>query len=317
MGFGGINMDTIMRITAHVLVVMLLPPFFLGIISRTKALWAGRKSMPLLQVYFDLFKLIKKGEVIGTTTSWVFILAPIVLLSTTICAGLLIPVGWKVAPLNFTGDFIFFVYILALGKVFAVLSALDTGSSFEGMGASREIAFSGLAEPAFFIILTALSLATRTTDFSALFAFTHTFDRVSILFVTISGIVLFLMMLIEGCRVPVDDPRTHLELTMIHEVMILDNSGPNLAFIMYASSIKMVLFGVILANLIIPGNISPLVTVVMILGILFIIAIIIGTIESVMARFRFIHIPEFIFFISSLGLIALSIVLLKVYGGLL
>lgn len=309
-------MNSIIHIIVHFLLLLLLPPLFIGIIFRTKALWAGRKSVPLLQVYYDIAKLLRKGEVIGTTTSWIFTFTPALLLATSLMAGLLIPIGWKEAPLHFNGDFIFFVYILALGKVFSVLSALDTGSSFEGMGASREIAFSGLAEPAFFILLTAVSLITRTTNFSTLFLFTHTVDRISVLFVVISSIILFLMILIEGCRVPVDDPRTHLELTMIHEVMILDNSGPNLAFIHYALAIKMVLFGLIMANLIIPGSVSPLITVLCIFGILFLIAIAIGTVESVMARFRFIHIPEFIFFISSLGLIALSIIILKMYGGL-
>ncbi len=310
------DLNLLLRGFFHILVVLIFPPFFLGIISRTKALWAGRKSVPLLQVYFDLYKLLRKGEVIGTTTSWVFRIAPIFILASTIMAGLIIPVGWETAPLNFSGDFIFFIYMLALGKVFSVVSALDTGSSFEAMGASREISFSGLAEPAFFILLTALSLFTRTTNFSALFSFTYAFERVSVLFVVISSIVLLLMIIIEGCRVPVDDPRTHLELTMIHEVMILDNSGPNLAFIMYASAIKMVLFGVILANIMIPGETSDFITFVLIIGILLLIAVIIGTIESVMARFRFIHIPEFIFFLSSLGLIVFSIVILKVYGGL-
>ncbi len=305
-----------MRYLLHFFIIFVFPPLFLGIISRIKALWSGRKGVPLLQIYFDLFKLIRKSEVIGITTSWLFIAAPVIIFSATIIAGLIIPVGCFDAPLHFTGDFIFFIYMLALAKIMSVLSALDTGSSFEGMGASREIAFSGLAEPAFFIVLTALSLFTKTTEFNALFSFTYTFERVSILFVLISCIILVMMMLVEGCRVPIDDPRTHLELTMIHEVMILDNSGPNLALIVYSSAVKMTLFGIIMANILIPGSMPHWLAFIMTIGILTVVAMMIGTIESVLARYRFIHIPEFIFFLSSLGLIVLSIVILRIYGGL-
>lgn len=297
------------------IIICFLPFVFLGIINRTKAIWAGRCGAPILQPFFNFTKLIKKSEVISETTSFIFRLSPAIQLATVLFALLLVPVPGQSALLHFKADFVLFSYVLGLGKFWLVLAAMDTGSSFEGMGASREVTFGALVEPAFFIILGTLSLITGQTSFQDIFQLLGNAESYSIIIRVFCLISIFIMLLVEGSRVPADDPKTHLELTMIHEVMILDNSGPNLAFALYASALKMVLITLLLANLLIPASVSSLLGFILFLAVSFLTALTIGLVESLIARLRMTHVPQFIFIMTALALTCVAVVLFFQHGG--
>jgi formate hydrogenlyase subunit 4 len=269
------------------------PPLLLGIINRTKSIFAGRRGPPVLQPYFDLAKLLRKGSVYSTTTTWVFRAGPIVGLAAVVVAGLLVPFGGIDAPLSFEGDLILFAYLLGLARFFTVLAAMDTGSSFEGMGASREVTFGSLAEPAMFAGLLVVALAAKSLRLSeALGGNLHAAWTVigpALLLVAISFGVL---LLVENCRIPVDDPNTHLELTMIHEVMVLDHGGPDLAFILYGAAIKLFLFAAILVRIAMPTSTeNPIEAFAVGIAGIVLVAILIGCVESCMARLRLSRIP--------------------------
>lgn len=287
------------------LLLLILPLLFIGIINKTKALISGRKGASIFQPYFDVFKLMKKGLVISETTSFIFQLAPSINLACMIMAGLLLCV------FHFEGDFILFAYILALGKFLTVIAAMDTGSSFEGMGASREASYTSLVEPAFFIIISSICAIAHIYSFESLSRILLFDHKIWVLIVVLAVIALFSMLLIEGSRTPVDDPTTHLELTMIHEAMILDNSGVDLGFILYANALKMMLFVTLIASLTTSKSILGYILEI------FIIAVIIGIIESISARLRLTHIIEYTFVLITIALIIMALALLTLYGGLI
>ncbi len=295
----------------NIIMLLLLPFLFIGIINRTKSFWGGRKGPRIFQSLFDVIKLFKKGEVISHTTSFVFQIAPVISFASIICAGLFVPMIHQKSVLSFEGDFLLFSYILATGKFFSIISAMDTGSSFEDMGASREALFSSLVEPAFFMMLGTLGIIAGGLSFSDIISFSQELGGSVLLISMLCVIILFVMLLTEGCRVPVDDPNTHLELTMIHEVMVLDNSGPGFALIQYGAAMKMLIISSLIINLILPETITGPSAFIAVMAF---IAIIIGTIESLMARVRMTHIPKFILFMSSISFILLSITVLLVYG---
>ena len=298
-----------MLIAIHFIIFLIVPFLFIGLINRTKALWAGRKGAPLWQPFFDFNKLIRKSEVISKTATFVFRMTPSINVAAVIFAALLIPLPQQKALISFPGDFILFSYSLGLAKFLMVLAALDTGSPFEGMGAAREVTFSTIVEPAFFILLGSLALITGQTSFESIFALLNYSEAYTVLIKLLCLVVLFIMLLTEGARVPVDDPNTHLELTMIHEVMILDYSGSDFAFMQYASSLKMVLISTLLANLIIPSGLGFASTILLYLLLLGLTAIIVGIVESVTARLRMTHVPQFIFLMMALALITFAVVI--------
>lgn len=296
---------------ANSVLAMLLAPLMFGIINRTKAVFAGRTGQPLLQAYYDISKLFQKGAVYSNTTSWVFCVGPLVGFAAVIAATVFVPFGGLPALFAFKGDFVVLVYFLGLARFMTVLSALDTGSSFEGMGASREVTFSALAEPSFLIGLAAIakytghiSLSTMLTGIDAA-SWGHVAPALALI-----GLAFFVVLLAENCRIPVDDPNTHLELTMIHEVMVLDHSGPNFGFIIYGSTLKLWLMGSILIGVIVPvhSGIFLLDTVSSLLGMLGL-AFVIGIIESTMARLRLLHVPQLLLGATALSILALVLVL--------
>ena len=299
----------------NIFILLFLPFIMIGTIKKTKAFWAGRKGVNILQPLWDFIKLMKKDAVYSKTTSWVFRFAPIVGFASVIFASLFVPLANGQAVINLQFSFIIFAYILGLGKFFSLLSALDTGSSFEGMGASREACFSTIVEPAFFIMMASVAALSQNYSFYSFKAILNSAGVYGFLIIILVAITLFVMLLIEGCRVPVDDPTTHLELTMIHEVMILDNSGVDLGFITWASAIKMFLFEALIANLLIPLELSIVWTVVAFIAIILLLAIIIGTVESAIARFRMTHVLEFIFIMTITALLILALVTYRLYGN--
>jgi len=304
-----------MTLIINILIFLFAPFLIIGIIKKTKAFWGGRKGVKILQPLYDVIKLLKKETVYSNTVSWIFKFTPIVSFASVIFAGLLVPMISGESIINIPFGFIVFSYILGFGKFFSLISAMDTGSSFEGMGASREACFSTIVEPAFFIAFGSIAALTKISSFENLKLILENAGIYGILIIVIAIITLFIMLLIEGCRVPVDDPATHLELTMIHEVMILDNSGADLGLITWASAIKMFLFEALIASLIIPSGLSCVFSTFLFLLIIFILGIIIGTVESSIARFRMTHVFEFIFIMSITALLILTLVTYRIYGN--
>ena len=298
------------------LIILLFVPFLImGLIKKTKSFWGGRKGPSIMQPWFDFVRLMKKDFVISNTTSAVFKITPVITFASVIFAGLFVPLASGCAIVNIPVGLIVFAYILGLGKFFALISAMDTGSSFEGMGASREACFTSIVEPAFFMVIGSIMALTGNYTFEALGKILSSAGTYGILIIVFTALVLFIMLLTEGSRVPVDDPATHLELTMIHEVMILDNSGSDLALLTWANGIKMLLISYLIAYMVIPSNVSDFVGVLLYLGVLALLSVIIGTVESSMARIRMSHVFEFVFIMSSLALVVLSLVMARMFGG--
>ncbi len=295
----------------HVAVVLLFPPLLLGAVNRTKAKFGGRQGQPILQTYYDLAKLLRKESVFSETTTWVFRFGPVVGLATAFVASLIVPMGHASAPLSFAGDVILFAYVLALGRFFTMAAALDTGSAFEGMGAAREATFACLAEPVLFLGLLVLSRISGSLQMSGLLgdsvAGGWATSAAPLLLIAISW---FVVLLVENCRIPFDDPNTHLELTMIHEVMVLDHSGPALGLIMYGAALKLFVFAGMIINLVLPfGTGSTLVDwLVFLLGTL-LVAVIVGTVESVIARLKMAEIPKLLIGAGVVSLFAVILLL--------
>lgn len=291
------------------------PFLILGLINRVKAVWAGRQGAPLLQPLFEFSKLLRKGQVISSTTSFVFRLAPTVNVAAVIFAALMLPLPGQRAFIRFDGDFVVFAYALALAKFFLIIAALDTGSSFEGMGAAREATFSTIVEPAFFVLMGSLALITGRTSFDAIFTVLNYSSNFTILVKMLCLVSFVVMLLTEGARVPVDDPNTHLELTMIHEVMILDYSGPDLALMIYAAGLKMALIATLLANLVIPPGFISEIDFLLYLAVLTVLSVGVGVVESLTARLRMSHVPQFILLMTALSLTAFAVIIFFVRGG--
>jgi formate hydrogenlyase subunit 4 len=282
------------HIAIHVLLVVVMPPFLFGVIAKTKALFAGRVGPPVLQPYYDVIKLLQKGSVISRTTTWVFSSGPVVGMATALVAGMLVPLGGQPAPIWFEGDLILFAYLFALGRFFTASAALDTGSSFEGMGAAREVTFSCLAEPALFLGFLVLARLSNSLSLTGMLTGPLTeawsVGGASLVLVAVS---LFIVLLVENSRIPFDDPNTHLELTMVHEVMVLDHSGPALGMIEYGAAMKLFVLGAVLLRILYPfdsGN-AWLDWGCFVAG-MSLLAVLIGIVESTIARLRLVDIPQ-------------------------
>jgi len=278
-----------------VIPAIILAPLLPGIISRMKAFLSGRRGTPWLQPYFDLWKLMHKGAVYSRTTTWVFRAGPLVSLGAIIMAVMITPMGNIPALVSFPCDFILLAYLLGLGRFFTVIAALDTGSSFEGMGSSREVYFSALAEPALLLALTAVARQTGNNSLSGMYHVLST----STWALTSPGILLvfiamFIVFLAENARIPVDDPTTHLELTMIHEAMVLDHGGFDFGCITYAAALKMWILGQLLIGIIVPATVgSMLVNQIIFTSVLLAgLGIAVTLIEFSMARLRLLRVPQ-------------------------
>jgi formate hydrogenlyase subunit 4 len=294
----------------NLIVVLAFAPFLLGVINKTKAFVAGRNGPPILQDYYDLGKLLRKGFVVSRTTTWVFLAGPVLSVVAPVVAVLMLPLGGRPALLSFTGDMILFVYVFALARFFVATAAMDTGSPFEGMGAAREVTFSALAEPALLFGMLAL------TRLSGSLSLTHMLDlravggwqkaSASIVLILASW---FIVLLAENARVPFDDPNTHLELTMIHEVMVLDHAGPAFGFILYGVALKLTVFSTLLVTLLIPARSGiDAVDLAIFVGGLLGVGVAVGLVESSMARLRLVRVPQLL--VTATLLAGFSVVLL-------
>ena len=292
------------------LLALALAPLLLGVINRTKARFAGRVGPPLLQLYWDLGKLLRKGAVYSRTTTWVFRAGPLLSLAALLLATLLVPLGGAPAALAFPGDLILLAYLLGLARFVTVCAALDTGSAFEGMGASREVAYSALAEPALVLGLVALARFGAPDELSL----SGVLGQVDLGLwaahapgLLLVAAALMAVFLCENARIPVDDPNTHLELTMIHEVMVLDHGGPDLAFIEYGAALKLWVLGSLLVGVLLPRSGLPALD--MLLGLLGLAALAVatGVVESTMARLRLLRVPQLLVGAGTLSTLALIV----------
>src|SRR5258708_941383 len=235
------------------LCALLLAPLLLGLINRTKAFVAGRRGPPLVQPYRDVAKCLRRGVVYGEVTSWLFRLGPVVNLATLVAALLILPFGGVGAVVSFPGDLVVLAGLFALRRVVTVLAALDTGSGFEGMGASREVHFAALAEPALLVALAVLVRVTGALSLTDIYgAVTVATWARALPALALVAMTLVVLELVENTRIPVDVPTTHLELTMIHEVMVLDHIGPDFAYIQYAAALKLWILGALFFGLGVP-----------------------------------------------------------------
>ena len=288
-------MSDLPTLLVHYALLLLFPPLLLGVINKTKAWFAGRQGPPLLQPYYDLLRLFRKGMVVSRTTTWVFRAGPVVSVSAALLAGSLLPFGAFDAPLRFTGDLVLFAYLFALGRFFTTAAALDTGSAFEGMGAAREVSFACLAEAALFMAFVVLVRFSGSLSLTPMLhaPMTGTLTGLPAAALFLVAVALFVVLLAENARVPVDDPNTHLELTMIHEVMVLDHSGPLFGLVGYAAALKLFLLSALLLHLALPLTLgNPLLDWMLFVAGVGAVAVAIGVVESVMARLRLRYVPS-------------------------
>lgn len=279
-------MNPILETVLRLVVLLGLAPLLPGIINKVKAWVAGRRGPPVLQLYYDLARLWRKGVVMSTLASPGFIAGPAVAWVAVVLAILLLPIGPVHAPYAFRGDVLLMIYLLALARFGTTWAAMETGSAFEGMGVAREVSFAVIAEAA--IIAAVLSLAVQTGSVSLATMLAPSAGAGAILLA--AG--LFMVLLAENCRVPFDDPNTHLELTMIHEVMALDHSGPPLAVILHGAAVKLLLFALLLTQAVLPlaGLSAPAAIGVVAAGVL-VVTVGVGLVESLLARFAFRNVP--------------------------
>lgn len=312
-------MNTPLYILIQLAAALLLAPLVNGVIKKVKAFSQKRQGPPLQQMYLDLYKLLQKDTVVSETASWVYHFAPYLNFVTALLAFLFFPVTFFQQTISFGGDIILAVYLLGLGRFFMALGGLDTGSTFGGMGASREMMISALIEPALLVSLLTLGLMSGSTSVESIMSVNLQGSPLSTNpFALLILIALFIILLAETARIPVDDPSTHLELTMVHEAMLLEYSGRHLALMEYAAVIKQLLFITILANFFFPlepALASPLPAlllglIVYVLKVL-IIAVLVAVTEISTVKLRFFSIPNLAaisFVLSFLGFMQFFII---------
>ena len=279
-------MMAVIETLARLLVWLLLAPLLPGIINRVKAWVAGRRGPPVLQLYYDLARLWKKRVVLSTLASPGFVAGPAVAWVAVMAAALLLPLGQSGAALSFRGDVLLMIYLLALARFGTAWAALETGSAFEGMGAAREVSYAVLSEAGIITAVRSLTVHTGSITLETMLAPAAGPGAVLL------AAGLFTVLLAENCRVPFDDPNTHLELTMIHEAMILDHSGPPLAVILHGASMKLLLFSILLVEAVVPlGALSSLTALAVLAGGVLMVTIGVGLVESLLARLAFRRVP--------------------------
>ncbi len=276
------TLETLLRLAGWLVLAPLLP----GIINRVKAWVAGRRGPPVLQLYYDLARLWRKSVVLSTLASPGFVAGPAIAWVAIVGAALLLPLGPAGAVVSFRGDVLLLIYLLALARFGTAWAALETGSAFEGMGSAREVSYAVLAEAALITAVLSLSVQTGSITLATMLAPAAGAGAVLL------AAGLFTVLLAENCRVPFDDPNTHLELTMIHEAMILDHSGPPLAAILHGASVKLLLFAVLLTEAVLPlGTWPPLAAGGALVGGVLAVTIAVGLVESLLARVAFRRVP--------------------------
>jgi len=284
----------------QLLFLIMLAPAVSWFIKKMKAASQNRVGPGLVQVYSDLWKLFRKDMVVSETASWIFHAMPFILFTSVLAAASMVPVLWAHSLFGFAGDVILFVYLLALGRFFMALAALDTGTTFGGMGSSREMTLSSLAEPALLLSFFALGFHAKTLSLEGMAAHFSAVSSAQVLFFTSLAFgALLIVTIAESGRIPVDNPATHLELTMIHEAMILEYSGRYLALIEWSHQIKQLVFLTVLTDLFLPWGIATTwalpalgLSLALYLAKIFFLAFVIGWIEIHSAKLRLFRAPD-------------------------
>ena len=299
---------------AHIVLVLGMPFLLIGVINRTKSWWAARQGPGLLQSFHDLRRLLRKRPVVSHTTTPLFRASAWVVLACSLLAMGFSPMLGQFAPLSFAHDFVAMAYTLGLARLVLMLAAMDVGSPFEGMGAAREAMFGAFAEPALFLLLGTLSAATGLSSFADLLGHLHHTPFYALIVAPLA-LALLILLQTEAARVPVDDPQTHLELTMIHEVMILDHSGPDLAAMQYAAGLKLTLYCGLIATLLNPFDplSAPVAAIATSVMLMLAVAVVVGCFESLMARLPLKWVTGYVWVAGWLTLLAAAVV--GVTGG--
>jgi formate hydrogenlyase subunit 4 len=287
-----------------ILLILAFAAVFHGILGKTRSIFSGRKGAKILQPVYNLALLFRKGEVISLDSGKIFQLAPTVSFVAVLTASLIVPFGKCETVISFSGDFVMFAYLLALSRFAMILGALDTASSFEGMGASREALYGMLAEPAFFVLAGTFAMLTGHNSFVEIFIFSEMTNLNAAIPGVLAAFAFFLMLLVETGRLPVDDPRTHLELTMVHEVMILDYSGFDLALIHIGAYIKAAVYSTLTVLCVLPGNLHAAIYMSLFILLLVAIPVITGFFESFRARNRLQRNPSYILTMTVMAIVS-------------
>ncbi len=300
-------------VLAQLLLALCFAPLVTGIVKKTKARIQNRQGPPVVQPYRDLRKLFRKGVILPSTASWVFRLTPYILFATILVIVVLVPTLFSPVPMHWAGDIITVVYLFAFGRFFLALAGLDAGTAFGGLGSSREMSIAAIIEPAMMLAIFTVSVTAGSTNLSTIVASLSTTPATAVNpshILAFAG--LFIVTLAETGRIPVDNPATHLELTMIHEAMILEYSGRYLALIEWASQMKLLIFLALLSNMFFPMGMattfSPVALVIALFAIVaktVVLAVVVAVVESTNAKLRLFRVPEFLMVAFILSLLAL------------
>ena len=303
----------------QVIIILALAPLLSGIIKKVKAFLQMRKGPGIFQPYYDIAKLLRKDSVVSENVSWIFHAAPIISFVAVLTAGLIIPIYISNMPFSFAGDLIAVVYLFALARFFIALASLDAGSSFGGMGGSREMFISSLVEPAMMLSIFAIALNVGTTNLSVISGAVSSMgiDAVSP-YHLLAFVALFIIAIAETGRIPVDNPATHLELTMIHEAMILEYSGKQLAIVELGAMMKQLLVFSLIANIFFPWGIASdlsaagiAISLVVIIIKVAVLGVLMALVETSTAKWRLFRLPNLLsvsLMLSFLALISFIIV---------
>jgi formate hydrogenlyase subunit 4 len=290
------------------LIILGLAPLLVGLVNKQKAILTGRIGAPILQPYFDLKRLLRKETINANSSSFISIISPVINLVAVITAAAMLPIGFARPLISFEGDIILFAYILGLARFFQILAAMDIGSSFEGMGAAREATFAVFAEPIFFFTLGSIAFMNGLTSIYDIY---HSIrlDNVSyIVFIIVCSISVFILAVTECSRMPVDDPNTHLELTMIHEVMILDNSGIDLFLYQYSSFIKLFIYVIPETSFFYPFGVQNYsLAIIIFVVVVLLLSAALAIVETITSRFKMKRIPQYLLFATAIGILNLLI----------
>ncbi|TAK51346.1 MAG: hydrogenase [Bacteroidetes bacterium] len=290
------------------LVILSLAPMFAGLVNKQKAIFTGRIGAPVVQPYYELKRLLRKETINATSASFISSISPVINVVTVAIAAAMLPIGFARPLISFEGDIILFAYVLGLARFFQILAAMDIGSSFEGMGAAREATFAVFAEPIFFFTLGSVAFISGLTSMYDIYHSVR-LDNVSyIVFIIVCSISVFILAVTECSRMPVDDPNTHLELTMIHEVMILDNSGIDLFLYQYSSYIKLFIYAILETSFFYPFGVQNYTLAIVIFAVVtLILSASLATVETITSRFKMKNIPEYLLFATAIGVLNLLI----------
>lgn len=288
--------------------ILVLAPLFAGLVNKQKAVFTARTGAPLVQPYHELKRLLRKETISAASSSFISDISPVINLVAVVVAAAMLPIGFTKPLISFEGDIILFAYILGLARFFQILAAMDIGSSFEGMGAAREATFAVFAEPIFFFTVGSIAFAGNLTSIYDIYHSIRLDNVNYIVFIVVCSISVLILAVTECSRMPVDDPNTHLELTMIHEVMILDNSGVDLFLYQYSSYVKLFIYAMLEASLFNPLAVHNYYVAIMIfLIVVMALATALAVVETVTSRFKLKNVPHYLLFATAIGVLNLLI----------